>query len=100
MSVAELKDRHVAATEMANALRERLKQKRLSLLDTDGISDLGFSLIFITIFVIIFCFGVRIFGFRCFSDLRGFGGECRSCGLRDIEESDLGQLRTHRSGLL
>ncbi|KAG6709528.1 hypothetical protein I3842_06G136700 [Carya illinoinensis] len=35
MSVAELKDRHVAATETANALRERLKQKRLSLLDTD-----------------------------------------------------------------
>lgn len=37
MSVAELKARHVAATETVNSLRERLKQKRLQLLDTDGI---------------------------------------------------------------
>lgn len=36
MSVAELKERHAAATETVNSLRERLKQKRLSLLDTDG----------------------------------------------------------------
>lgn len=36
MSIAELKERHVAATETVNALRERLKQKRLHLLDTDG----------------------------------------------------------------
>ncbi|XP_039140095.1 guanine nucleotide-binding protein subunit beta [Dioscorea cayenensis subsp. rotundata] len=35
MSVAELKERHVAATEQVNALRERLKQGRQSLLDTD-----------------------------------------------------------------
>ncbi|KAJ9135528.1 hypothetical protein P3X46_032705 [Hevea brasiliensis] len=35
MSVAELKARHVAATETVNSLRERLKQKRLLLLDTD-----------------------------------------------------------------
>ncbi|XP_041011171.1 guanine nucleotide-binding protein subunit beta-2 [Juglans microcarpa x Juglans regia] len=35
MSVAELKERHVAAMETVNSLRERLKQKRLSLLDTD-----------------------------------------------------------------
>ncbi|KAH7858633.1 hypothetical protein Vadar_026067 [Vaccinium darrowii] len=35
MSVAELKERHLAATETVNALRERLKQKRLLLLDTD-----------------------------------------------------------------
>ena len=36
MSVAELKDRHVAATETVNSLRERLRQRRLALLDTDG----------------------------------------------------------------
>ncbi|KAE9448571.1 hypothetical protein C3L33_19517, partial [Rhododendron williamsianum] len=36
MSVAELKERHVAATETVNSLRERLKHKRLLLLDTDG----------------------------------------------------------------
>ncbi|CAK9142977.1 unnamed protein product [Ilex paraguariensis] len=35
MSVAELKERHMAATVSVNALRERLKQKRLELLDTD-----------------------------------------------------------------
>lgn len=38
MSVAELKERHMAATETLNSLRERLKEKRLQLLDTDGIS--------------------------------------------------------------
>lgn len=36
MSVTELKERHKAATETVNSLRERLKQKRLQLLDTDG----------------------------------------------------------------
>ena len=36
MSVSELKERHVAAIEMVNSLRERLKEKRRSLLDTDG----------------------------------------------------------------
>jgi len=35
MSVPELKERHLAATETVNSLRERLKQKRLLLLDTD-----------------------------------------------------------------
>ena len=36
MSVSELKERHVAATETVNSLGERLKQKRLLLLDTDS----------------------------------------------------------------
>lgn len=36
MSVAELKERHRAATETVNALRDKLKQKRLLLLDADG----------------------------------------------------------------
>lgn len=38
MSVAELKERHMAAMETVNALRERLKQRRILLCDTDGIS--------------------------------------------------------------
>ena len=36
MSVAELKERHLAATQTVNDLRDRLRQRRLSLLDTDG----------------------------------------------------------------
>lgn len=36
MSVAELKERHKVVTETVNSLRERLKQKRVQLLDTDG----------------------------------------------------------------
>ncbi|KAJ0798221.1 putative guanine nucleotide-binding protein, beta subunit [Helianthus annuus] len=35
MSVSELKQRHIAATETVNSLRQRLNQKRLQLLDTD-----------------------------------------------------------------
>ncbi|KAG6382532.1 hypothetical protein SASPL_157801 [Salvia splendens] len=35
MSVAELKERHLAAAETVNSLKDRLKQKRLLLLDTD-----------------------------------------------------------------
>ncbi|CAH1425925.1 unnamed protein product [Lactuca virosa] len=35
MSVAELKERHTAATETLNSLKERLRERRLQLLDTD-----------------------------------------------------------------
>lgn len=35
--MAELKERHEAATQSVNALRDRLKQRRLLLLDTDGL---------------------------------------------------------------
>lgn len=35
MSVAELKERHTAAIEQVNSLREQLKQRRRHLLDTD-----------------------------------------------------------------
>ncbi|OIT39908.1 guanine nucleotide-binding protein subunit beta [Nicotiana attenuata] len=35
MSVTELKKRHMAANQTVNTLRERLKQKRLHLLDAD-----------------------------------------------------------------
>ena len=64
MSVAELKERHAVATETVNTLRERLKQKRRSLLDTDGVPNL-FCLV-------LFCFALFI---RCFSDLVGLYGE-------------------------
>lgn len=36
MSVAELRERHLAATETVNSLREQLRQRRQLLLDTDG----------------------------------------------------------------
>lgn len=36
MSVAELKERHIAAKATVNGLRERLEQRRQALLDTDG----------------------------------------------------------------
>jgi guanine nucleotide-binding protein G(I)/G(S)/G(T) subunit beta-1 len=46
MSVSELKERHVAATETVNSLRERLKQKRLLLLDTDCNNHFNFTSFF------------------------------------------------------
>lgn len=49
MSVVELKERHAAATQTVNALRERLKQKRQLLLDTDG--SVSFSFFFFLIFI-------------------------------------------------
>ena len=50
MSVTELKERHSAATDTVNNLRHRLKQKRLSLLDTDSIYNLSFFFFY--------CFGI------------------------------------------
>ncbi|MQM10557.1 hypothetical protein Taro_043453, partial [Colocasia esculenta] len=44
MSVTELKERHVAATAAVNALRERLRQRREMLLDTDRTASLFFPL--------------------------------------------------------
>ncbi|KAF3488280.1 hypothetical protein F2Q69_00057899 [Brassica cretica] len=35
MSVSELKERHAVATETVNSLRDKLRQRRLQLLDTD-----------------------------------------------------------------
>lgn len=55
MSVAELKERHVAATETVNTLKERLKQRRRSLLDTDGVPKFLCSFFYI-IFAIVFLF--------------------------------------------
>jgi guanine nucleotide-binding protein G(I)/G(S)/G(T) subunit beta-1 len=39
-SVAELKEKHAAATASVNSLRERLRQRRETLLDTDGEASL------------------------------------------------------------
>ena len=51
MSVTELKERHLAATDTANNLKERLSQRRLSLIDTDGKQKIDlFPLIFLNIF--------------------------------------------------
>jgi len=36
MPVSELRERHVAATETVNSLREQLRKRRQLLLDTDG----------------------------------------------------------------
>ena len=44
MSVVELKERHMAATETVNALREQLRHRRLLLLDTDGSILISLSL--------------------------------------------------------
>ena len=51
MSVAELKERHAAATETVNTLRERLKQRRRSLLDTDGVPKFLCSFFFFLIYI-------------------------------------------------
>jgi guanine nucleotide-binding protein G(I)/G(S)/G(T) subunit beta-1 len=63
MSVTELKERHIAATETVNNLRERLKQRRLSLLDTDSkfhfiVHSLDLSIYFLTQQTISFLFVV------------------------------------------
>ena len=55
MSVADLKERHTAAIEQVNSLREQLKQRRRLLLDTDGLSTLknpNFVLFFVCMCVI------------------------------------------------
>lgn len=87
MSVAELKERHVAATETVNTLKERLKQRRRSLLDTDGVPKFLCSFFYI-IFAIVFFF------FWCFLDLVGFcvlflqlpGTLGRRIGLRSVSD--------------
>lgn len=64
--MAELKERHVAATEQVNALRERLKQGRQSLLDTDGeIFHFGFFEFCCFVLWFFFFFDEKIFSFYC-----------------------------------
>ena len=58
MSVADLKERHTAAIEQVNSLREQLKQRRRLLLDTDGLSTLknpNFVLFFVCDLMMMFC---------------------------------------------
>lgn len=60
MSIAQRKERYIAATATVNSLRERLNQKRVLLLDTDG-SVLVQSFKFYTFRVEIFYFlGVHV----------------------------------------
>lgn len=90
-SVSELKERHAAAIETVNSLRERLKQKRQQLLDVDGT---------VFVFMLFFCF---VF-FVWFLDLRLilicnlllFG----SCWVLEVAGSGSGQLWSDRSSLL
>lgn len=53
-SVSELKERHAAAIETVNSLRERLKQKRQQLLDVDGA---------VFVFMLLFFFWLFLCGF-------------------------------------
>jgi guanine nucleotide-binding protein G(I)/G(S)/G(T) subunit beta-1 len=82
MSVAELKERHAVATETVSELRERLKEKRLSLLDTDGaefLEFLGFS--FRCVYVLCFLvFGVAQICLVCVVVSIAVAGYSRSQG--------------------
>jgi hypothetical protein len=93
MSVAELKERHAAATETVSALRERLRQKRLSLLDTDGVEFLGFCVFDAFMFCVFWSWALLRSVWLC-------GGEYCSGGVREVAGPDTGELRTHGSGLL
>ena len=65
MPVAELKERHAAATETVNNLREQLRQRRKQLLDTDGNNFQFFFLFTVSIFgnfEILFLRSVWVFG--------------------------------------
>lgn len=53
-SVSELKERHAAAIETVNSLRERLKQKRQQLLDVDGAVFVFMLLFFFCFFFVVF----------------------------------------------
>ena len=102
MSVTELKERHAAATETVNTLRERLKQRRRSLLDTDGVPKFLCSFFFFNIYLIQFlqCFLVCVY-FLCVSQIwLVFVWNLYSCRVRQVAESDSGQFRTNGSGLL
>jgi hypothetical protein len=50
-SVAELKEKHAAATASVNSLRERLRQRREMLLDTDGEAAALFLLLLLLLIV-------------------------------------------------
>lgn len=56
MSVSELKERHAVATETVNNLRDRLRQRRLQLLDTDGLCFFSSSFFFFAILRSVFWF--------------------------------------------
>lgn len=55
-SVSEVKERHAAAIETVNSLRERLKQKRQQLLDVDGA-----VFVFMLLLFFFFCYFCVVF---------------------------------------
>lgn len=88
-SVSELKERHAAAIETVNSLRERLKQKRQQLLDVDGT---------VFVFMLFFFFFVWFLDLRLIliCNLLLFG----SCWVLEVAGSGSGQLWSDRSSLL
>lgn len=70
MSVSELKERHAAATETVNNLRDRLRQRRLQLLDTDGLLFLFFFAILRSVFFFI-SFGIEFWAVAKYSAAQG-----------------------------
>lgn len=87
-SVSELKERHAAAIETVNSLRERLKQKRQQLLDVDGAVFVFMLLFFFLWFLdlrLILIYNLLLFG---------------SCWVLEVAGSGSGQLWSDRSSLL
>jgi len=82
MSVAELKERHAAATETVSALRERL-----------SVEFLGFCVFDAFMFCVFWSWALLRSVWLC-------GGEYCSGGVREVAGPDTGELRTHGSGLL
>jgi hypothetical protein len=94
MSVSELKERHVAATETVNSLGERLKQKRLLLLDTDSNYYFNF---------LSFLFSSKERYKKSVvleMDLIEVVMVCCSCGTCEGAREESGEFWAHRSGLL
>ena len=100
MSVSELKERHAVATETVNNLRDRLIQRRLQLLDTDGflllfllhnlplmVEDILFLVFFISL-----C--LNFDSGQVHGGARSFSGEIRSDGSSLLPYSS----RTHGEG--
>ena len=66
ISVAKLKERHIAAKATVNGLRERLKQRRQALLDTNGRILVFLFLAFVPLFLFPLRTMILFFFFLCF----------------------------------
>lgn len=91
-SVSELKERHAAAIETVNSLRERLKQKRQQLLDVDGAVFVFMLLLFFFV-IFVWFLDLRLI---LICNLLLFG----SCWVLEVAGSGSGQLWSDRSSLL